>query len=320
MSRGPTHLPSGDVISSALSMSGGPDASKDLYANNSIQMGQIEAIHTIDEKVSADDSAPPVRVTVYDVMIRKPNGVIERIQRCRMLQPTFGGGINNFLEVLPTDPGFDAKDNQKDGYLKRGHYVLVGYIGGRKDSPVILGAMPHLSKTAEKRRPKKSKGTYMEGEIQGLNFSVDNDGALSITFNGPRKDDGSLVNQNGPTKVSIDKSGIVKVSTNAEQSVTIDRTTGHVTVINGPTKIDMDKGANQVDIVAQRVNIGAGGLQPQVVGDDWKKIMEELITEIMALYVPTGVGPSGNPVNNPKFAAIKSKLQDALSKKHWVEK
>jgi hypothetical protein len=316
---GPHYLPSGDVISSALSMDSLPNAGGDLYMNSRLEMGQIERIYTIDDKENTSKEASAT-CTVYDVLIRKPGGTVERVLRARMLQPTFGGGLNNFLEVLPTDPGFDGKNTKKDKAVKRGHYVLVAFIGGRKDTPVILGGMPHINPVAQKKRPKKGKGTYTEGEIQGLNFSVDNDGALKVVFNGPRKDDGSLANKNGPTTINIDKDGRINVSTNAEQSVVIDRVSGKITVTNGPTKVIMDKAADKIDIQAERINTGDGALQPQVVGDDWKKIMEELITEIMALYVPTGVGPSGNPINNPKFAAIKAKLSDALSTHHWVEK
>jgi len=316
---GPHITESGDVISAALSMEALPHAGGELFSNFKLEVGQIERIYTIDDPSNAAQGVA-ANATVYDVVIRRPSGAVERIPRCRMLQPTFGGGLNNFLEVLPTDPGFDGKDTTKDRSVKRGHYVLVGFVSGRKDTPVILGAMPHIHPVAQKKRPKKGKGTYTEGEIQGLNFTVDNDGALKVTFNGPRKDDGSLANKSGPTVINIDKDGRINVSTNAQQSVVVDRVSGKITITNGPTKIIMDKGADQIDIQANKINTGDGDLQRQVVGEDWLKIMQELITEIMALYVPTGVGPSGNPVNNPKFAAIKAKLEDALSKHHFIEK
>ena len=38
-------------------------------------------------------------------------------------------------------------------------------------------------------------------------------------------------------------------------------------------------------------------------------IMEELLTEILALNVPTGTGPSGTPINSAKFTAIQTKLR-----------
>lgn len=315
---GPHFTESGDVVSSALAASIGDSAHEERSQNFRIELGQIEQVYTIDDPKNT--SRNDARFTVYDVNIMKPNGAMEVIPRCRALQPLFGGGFNNFLEVLPTDPGSKAKDPKTDISLKRGHYVLVAFISGRKDTGVILGAMPHASKVAIGRRPKKIKGVYTEGEIQGLNFSVDNDGALKVVFNGPRKDDGSLLNKNGPTTIEISKDGIINVSTNAKQKITIDRMAKKIRVENGATYIDSDASGDKIQVVAKTVEIGTGALQPAVVGDDWKAIMEELITEIMAIIVPTGVGPSGNPTNNGKFSAIKSKLKEALSKNHKVEK
>src|SRR3990167_3752801 len=103
---GPTILPGGDVVSSALSMDELPRAGGEMFENFRMEVGQIEKIYTIDEKDNASTKAS-ANATVYDVLVRRASGVTERILRCRMLQPTFGGGMNNFLEVLPTDPGFD---------------------------------------------------------------------------------------------------------------------------------------------------------------------------------------------------------------------
>lgn len=316
---GPTILSNGDVISSALSVESLPHAGPELFSNFKLEIGQIQAIYTIDD-VNNNVGGSSANSTVYDVRIRKPDGGVETIPRCRMLQPTFGGGLNNFLEVLPTDPGFNSENADIDRALKRGHFVLVGFISGRKDAPVILGSMPHTNTIAQKRRPKKGKGTYTEGEIQGLNFKVDNDGSLNVTFNGPRDDTGNLVNQNGPTAIIIDKDGNTTISNNNKQTVLIDRVTGHIKITNGPTFVDMDQNADQIDIVAKKINTGTGDLQRQVVGEDWLKLMQKLVEEIMKIYVPTGVGPSGVPINNPGFAAIKAQLEDALSKHHWIEK
>jgi hypothetical protein len=83
----------------------------------------------------------------------------------------------------------------------------------------------------------------------------------------------------------------------------------------------MDQNADKIQVVASVVEVGTGGLQPQIVGDDMVSFLEELITEICALYVPTGVGPSGTPVNTPKFQALKSKCKKMIqSTKHRVEK
>jgi hypothetical protein len=49
-----------------------------------------------------------------------------------------------------------------------------------------------------------------------------------------------------------------------------------------------------------------------LVGNDWKAIMSDLIQAITQIVVPTGVGPSGTPINAAQFNAIKGRLTDAL--------
>jgi hypothetical protein len=316
---GPTIHPDGAVTSSALSVDEHMNAHDSVYNHNSLELGQIEAIYAVDNQADRFQKDAG-RNTLYDVRVIRTDGGTEIIRSCRMLQPGFGGGLNNFFEVLPTDPGFKGKDGSVTRDLKRGHTVLVGFIGGFRDNPVIVGTMPHPGKTAVGRRPKKSKGVFSEGEIQGLNFQIGNEGQLKIAFNGPRDDTGKIVGKDGPTTIEIDKTGNIKIATNAKQTVTIDRVAKKIRVENGPTYIDMDQNGDKIQVVAKTVEVGTGGLQPQVVGDDWKKIMEDLIDEITNIIVPTGVGPSGMPVNKGKFMAIKSKLKEALSKNHKVEK
>ena len=315
---GPTISDFGEVISSALSTGQPKSASHELVNSNSLMFGQVQKIYTIDdtENSSASNTAS---YTVYDVDVTRTDGSTEVVRRCRLLQPSFGGGINNFFEVLQSDPGTQAKSSVSMN-IKRGHYVLVGFINSRKDIPVILGTLPHNSPVAVKRRPKKGKGTYLEGEVQGFGFIIDNDGALKLTFNGPRDDKGVLVNQNGPTTITVDKVGSITVETNAQQKVHIYRVAKKIRVDNGSTYIDMDQDANKIQVVAKIVETGTGGLQPQVVGNDWKKIMERLIVAIENIVVPTGVGPSGNPINKAEFEGIKADLKEALSKNHTVEK
>lgn len=316
---GPFISEHGEVVSSALAVGGEEHLVNDTFFNFSIESGQIEKIYAVDDSENAAVGASHLH-TLYDVRIYRPNGSTELITKCRMLQPGFGGGINNFFEILPTDPGSDAKNDSKDRAHKRGHQVLVAFVSGRKETGIILGGLPNPNPVARSKRPGKLKGVHTEGEIQGLNFQVGNDGQLKITFNGPRNDRGILTGSNGPTSVEITKLGNILVSTNNRQSIEIDRVSGKISITNGPTFIISDQKADKVQVVGHTVEIGKGGLQPAVVGDDWLKIMEQLIDAITKLYVPTGVGPSGTPVNTPDFLSIRAKLKEALSRNHKVEK
>jgi len=312
---GPRRGKFGEILTHSLSWTGTNKAHGELFSNDRLLMGQVEQVFPVDHVDNRTNL-----YTLYDVVVYRSNGATELIEKARMLQPSFGGGVNNFAETLQTDPGTDQKNFKKGSDLKRGHNVLIGFINGNKHAPVILGALPHNSPTAVKRRPKSGSGTFTSGEIQGLYYEIDNDGALKLTFNGQRDEQGQPKTRNGPTTINIDKSGNLLVSTNADQLITVDRAAGQVKIDNGSTHITMDQTLNKIQVQASVVEIGGGPLQPAVVGDDLVKILGELIDKIMSATYPTGVGPSGVAMNNPAFASIKARLEDFLSTKHKIEK
>jgi len=87
---------------------------------------------------------------------------------------------------------------------------------------------------------------------------------------------------------------------------------------NGETQIELDSEGSIfiVNKSGQKVNIGDGAdtaNEPAILGETLKGLLEQLIDAITALTVPTGVGPSGTPINAAQFAAVKSQLQTALS-------
>lgn len=308
----------GEVISQCLTPSASSSAKDRLTSELNIMSGQIVKIYAID----APGNNPKGKgvFTVYDVVVKRPGGCAETIWQCRSIRPLWAGSWNDYSEVLLGDPGQDINDPTKDPEFKKGTMVAVCCLEGRKTDGLILGAMPHPNAVAQARRPSKSKGKTLVQGFNGLEWSISSAGALLLTFNGPRNDSGAIAGSNGPTSIEIDASGNIKVSTNAAQSVSIDRTSKKIVVTNGPTSITSDANGDKISVVAKIVEIGKGDLQPAVVGNDWKKIMEQLIEAITQLTVPTGVGPSGTPINSAAFIKVKNQLKEALSKNHKVEK
>jgi hypothetical protein len=356
----------GDVISSALSLESPEDDLVKFHSNFSLISGQVTAIYTPDhpEHPYRDDYP---NFTVYDVLVINADNSTSLLRGCRIAQPSFGGGINNFFEVTQTDPDF-AKivENKGDWTLMQGHFVIVGFVNGNMSDGVILGTLPHPSDVAKNHRPKKDDGVHTEGEIQGLNFKVDKDGAFTLTFQGPKEEDpkkegkhkreefkgeekdqksslkdsskqADFVGKDAPTTLKIDKNGNVTIENNAKQRVHVDREKKTIRIDNDQTYINMEQGDDghaKVSIVANNIEIGhedkdttsaynpktGQKLQPMVMGDDLQYFMEQLIDEICKIVHPTGVGPSGTPVNKNEFQQLKQKLPQILSKKHRVEK
>lgn len=63
----------------------------------------------------------------------------------------------------------------------------------------------------------------------------------------------------------------------------------------------------------EKFDIGEGS-EPLVLGNSLKGILDELISAIGKITVPTALGPSGVPVNKAEFEAIRKKLDTTLSK------
>ena len=78
-------------------------------------------------------------------------------------------------------------------------------------------------------------------------------------------------------------------------------------------------------------NIWLGGVKPtksqageeyqkMVMGGELIKILGDILDEIVKIQVPTGVGPSGTPINVAAFKSIKGKLKVILSARNYLSK
>ena len=82
-------------------------------------------------------------------------------------------------------------------------------------------------------------------------------------------------------------------------------TAGSLEVTVDPEKVEVKKGSStfrqtEAGFTFTRSNEGL------------KKLLQDLITEITQLTVPTGVGPSGMPINAAAFTAIKTRVGNLM--------
>lgn len=77
--------------------------------------------------------------------------------------------------------------------------------------------------------------------------------------------------------------------------------------------LDKDGNIKITNKDGQEVHVGKEADEAAAKGDTLKDLLEELIGDITSLTVPTGVGPSGTPINAPQFEATKAKLKNFLS-------
>lgn len=78
-----------------------------------------------------------------------------------------------------------------------------------------------------------------------------------------------------------------------------------------------DENENEIKISSEGITLTAGSasLEATLLGETLKSKLESLIDYITQITVPTGVGPSGVPVNAAAFTALKAELSQILSQK-----
>lgn len=92
------------------------------------------------------------------------------------------GGIYNYEEHI--HKGVDAslvkkKDRTVEDQNLDGEFVLIMFLNGNSDLPIIIGAYQHNRNSAYKKR-KRSDGVYSVNEFNGIEFEVDKDSNYTI--------------------------------------------------------------------------------------------------------------------------------------------
>lgn len=78
-------------------------------------------------------------------------------------------------------------------------------------------------------------------------------------------------------------------------------------------EMDNDGNVRAFNASGKTVYIGLDANEAAVLGDTLKGLLDELIDAINALTVPTGMGPSGTPINAAQFQGIKARWRNFLS-------
>jgi hypothetical protein len=81
------------------------------------------------------------------------------------------------------------------------------------------------------------------------------------------------------------------------------------------SEIHFDKDGNISirNVSGKLVNVGLDADEAAARGDTLKGLLDETMDAILTLTVPTGVGPSGTPINAAVFQSIKQRLSQILS-------
>lgn len=130
-------------------------------------------------------------------------------------------------------------------------------------------------------------------------FKSKGDNFASLIVDGKKGQ--TIINVNGD-----DESEIVIRATSPEQNSKI--------ILESNNEVFV-RSTNKVHIQSKAIVLGNQNYEPAVLGNTLiEEILSPLIDAITQLTVPTAMGPSGVPINNPQFSEIQNKLDIILSK------
>ena len=160
------------------------------------------------------------------------------------------GTANNYLNYTLQPSSTDLNtltNNNSPSAFKDGARVLLLCVGGLSmaGAAVIVGGRNNITSP----KYSSSDGQFYDFNFNGINYNVNNDGELTITFNSPSTQAGVQSNAAAAgTQIKIDKQGHFTVLDNKGQKISIDRDAQQISIGNGSESVVVDKGAKSITL------------------------------------------------------------------------
>jgi len=201
---GDNYLPNGTVLphgllghNTEMNMAG----FKKSYQNVQLRVGII-----IDSFSVADDGNISGLTTEYNVLVFEQNedlGSTSILYRNCMSAEGLGNIADFFEKTLRKQTNGNGRETS-NAKGQNGAVVLLLCIDGMGDKGIILAQLTH----PDRKTTLTSDALHLEGEYNGVNIKINDDGSCSLTFNGPTNDDGSVADPSiGTTTLSIAADG-----------------------------------------------------------------------------------------------------------------
>lgn len=189
------------------------------FKNFSLKTGVILKAIDIEDENNVSKTAVEYDVSIYEQ--DEDRGVTQTIYKNCTFIDSFGG-IADFMEVRRRTP--ENQEFKSDLNVDRynGSMVLLLCIDGVSEKGIIIGAISHPKRTTTLT---KDAGMHLEGEFNGLNWQVNKDGELTVTFKSASDNDGQYEDEEaGGTFAKLEKDGSIELSDAKTESIRIDKT------------------------------------------------------------------------------------------------
>jgi len=223
-----------------------------MFDNNSLRVGVVLDIIDVGDKNNQSGLAPEYRVMTAE---QNKQGSISNVEYKNCLRLNALGGVADYFFTKLRKPKDSAKV-KSSGSMKDqvGSIVLLMCLDGNSEKGIILGSLDHPSA----KKLSKEHGHHMEGEFNGVNWQVNKDGALTVTFKSATEDDGTPKDEKaGGTVLKIEKDGSMEFNDGNTEKIRVDKTKKTIDA-NAENDISVASAKKNINVTAgESVNITA---------------------------------------------------------------
>lgn len=188
---------------------------KRIFGDTSLKVGIVVKVHEIEDEGNIGKKIPE-----YDVLVvqQDSNNSMEPVIYKNCINIDGFGGKADYLEYkLRKNPKSQKKpEGSLDTNFQEqfGSMVLLLCLDGSTDKGIIVKSVHH---NGRKTTLTKDADIHLEGEYNGLNWQINKDGELTITFKSKTDNEGKPQDEeSGGTTLKMDKEGSVDINTNLE--------------------------------------------------------------------------------------------------------
>lgn len=196
-------LPSGLLSASADRLLEGY---KKTFQNYYLRVGIIKETYEINDSKNFSKLFPEYDVLVFEQNEDKSSTVIT-YKNC-LAAASFGSIADFFEAKLRKMKSKKTKGVTPSISGQNGAIVLLLCLNGLSEKGIIVGALPH----PDRKTTLSEDGLHLEGEYNGVNIKIENDGSATLTFKGATDNDGKVIDSSqGNTTVKIEKDGSYQI-------------------------------------------------------------------------------------------------------------
>ena len=291
-------LPNGTVLPFGLlgmSDEAGMAGFNKTYRNTAMRLGIVIKSYDVSDKSNLSKLTTEYDVSVFEQLEDRGSSIIT-YRNCISAEGM--GSIADFFErTLRVRQNTSEQSKLINTKNQNGAVVLIHCIDGVSEKAIIVGSITH----PDRKSTLAGQMAHLEGEFNGVNIQINDDGSANFTWKGPTDNDGNPINADlTPTVVSVAADGSFQIK---HKTVTFDLAIGgdvtltttadvNVSCTNVTVTASGDANVNAsgtATIDAPAIVLGKGAADAVIKGDTFKKMVFDVHIH------PTPIGPSGPP-------------------------